>query len=147
MTVWGYGKNSSRTQQIRDFSSPSTAPGINLCPGMPRQTASPDALRSRNHGTEMTHFRLRTQLFIATLLIICGLTGALLLIIRHTVSVETDRQVRDGTEASVRAFESVQRQREQQLSRTAAMLADQPTVKSHISTEHALTIPDPSTLQ
>lgn len=52
----------------------------------------------------MTHFRLRTQLFIATLLIICGLTGALLLIIRHTVSVETERQVRDGTEASVRAF-------------------------------------------
>ena len=31
----------------------------------------------------MTHFRLRTQLFIATLLIICGLTGALLLIIRQ----------------------------------------------------------------
>jgi len=59
----------------------------------------------------MTHFRLRTQLFIATLLIICGLTGALLLIIRHTVSVETERQVRDGTDASVRAFESVQHQR------------------------------------
>src|SRR5712664_2269432 len=93
----------------------------------------------------MTHFRLRTQLFIATLLIICGLTGALLLIIRHTVSVETDRQVRDGTEASVRAFESVQRQREQQLSRTAAMLADLPTVKAQMTTEHALPIRDAST--
>ena len=93
----------------------------------------------------MTHFRLRTQLFIVTLLIICGLTGALLLIIRHTVSVETDRQVRDGTEASVRAFESVQRQREQQLSRTAAMLADLPTVKAQMTTEHALTIQDAST--
>jgi signal transduction histidine kinase len=93
----------------------------------------------------MTHFRLRTQLFVATLLIICGLTGALLLIIRHTVSVETDRQVRDGTEASVRAFESVQRQREQQLSRTAAMLADLPIVKAQMTTEHALTIQDAST--
>jgi len=93
----------------------------------------------------MTHFRLRTQLFIATLLIICGLTGALLLIIRHTVSVETDRQVRDGTEASVRAFESVQRQREQQLSRTAAMLADLPTLKAQMTTEHAPTIQDAST--
>ncbi|HEY4817726.1 MAG TPA: hypothetical protein VIH67_09885, partial [Candidatus Acidoferrum sp.] len=93
----------------------------------------------------MTHFRLRTQLVIATLLIICGLTGALLLIIRHTVSVETDRQVRDGTEASVRAFESVQRQREQQLSRTAAMLADLPIVKAQMTTEHALTIQDAST--
>jgi signal transduction histidine kinase len=93
----------------------------------------------------MTHFRLRTQLLIATLLIICGLTGALLLIIRHTVSVETDRQVRDGTEASVRAFESVQRQREQQLSRTAAMLADLPTLKAQMTTEHAPTIQDAST--
>jgi signal transduction histidine kinase len=93
----------------------------------------------------MTHFRLRTQLFIATLLIICGLTGALLLIIRHTVSVETDRQVRDGTEASVRAFESVQRQREQQFSRTAAMLADLPIVKAQMTTEHAPTIQDAST--
>src|SRR6266576_1054624 len=36
----------------------------------------------------MTHFRLRTQLFIATLLIICGLTGALLLIIRHTLTIQ-----------------------------------------------------------
>jgi len=61
------------------------------------------------------------------------------------VSVETDRQVRDGTEASVRAFESVQRQREQQLSRTAAMLADLPTVKAQMTTEHALTIQDAST--
>jgi hypothetical protein len=93
----------------------------------------------------MTHFRLRTQLFVATLLIICGLTGALLPIIRHTVSVETDRQVRDGTEASVRAFEGVQRQREQQLSRTAAMLADLPIVKAQMTTEHALTIQDAST--
>ena len=93
----------------------------------------------------MTHFRLRTQLFIATLLIICGLTGALLLIIRHTVSVETDRQVRDGTEASVRAFENVQRQREQQYSRTAAMLADLPTLKAQMTTEHGPTIQDAST--
>src|SRR5260370_23890935 len=89
----------------------------------------------------MTHFRLRTQLFIATLLIICALTGALLLIIRHTVSVETERQVREGTEASARAFESVQHQREQQLSRTAAMLADLPTAKRQITTEHPRNLP------
>src|SRR5260370_31181520 len=93
----------------------------------------------------MTLFRVRTQLLIAKLLIIWALTGALLLIIRHTVSVETERQVREGTEASVRAFESVQHQREQQLSRTAAMLADLPIVKAQMTTEHALTIQDAST--
>jgi len=96
-------------------------------------------------GNAMSHFRLRTQLFIATLLIICGLTGGILFIIRHTVSVETESQVRDGTEASVRAFESVQRQRERQLSSAAAMLADLPFLKALMPTEHALTIQDAST--
>ena len=93
----------------------------------------------------MTHIRLRTQLLVATLLIICGLTGALLLIIRQTLRVETQRQVRAGTDASVRAFESVQRQREQQLSRSAAMLADLPVLKAQMTTEHAPTIQDAST--
>jgi signal transduction histidine kinase len=93
----------------------------------------------------MTHFRLRTQLFLATLLTIFGLTGGVLFIIRHTVKVETEQQVRDGTQESVRAFESVQRQREQQLSRAAAMLADLPTLKALMTTQHALTIQDAST--
>src|SRR5258706_16120247 len=54
-------------------------------------------------------------------------------------------QVAEGTKAFVRQFESVQRQREQQLSRTAAMLADLPIVKAQMTTEHALTIQDAST--
>src|SRR6202158_1102721 len=93
----------------------------------------------------MRPLRLRSQLFIAALLIIFGLTGALLLFIRHTVNVEIRKQVRDGTEESVRAFESVQRQRELQLSRTAAMLADLPTLEAMMTTEHAPTIQDAST--
>jgi signal transduction histidine kinase len=92
----------------------------------------------------MTPFRLRSQLFIAALLIILGLTGSLLLFIRHTVNAEIQRQVREGTEESVRAFETVQRQRELQLSRMAAILADLPTLKALMSTEHALTIQDGS---
>lgn len=92
----------------------------------------------------MKPLRLRSQLFIAALLIILGLTGALLFFVRHTVNSEIQKQVRDGTEESVRAFESVQRQRELQLSRTAAMLADLPTLKALMSTEHAPTIQDGS---
>jgi signal transduction histidine kinase len=92
----------------------------------------------------MTHLRLRTQLFLATLLTTCALTGGLLLITRHTVSVETDQQVRDGTEASVRAFEGVQHQRERQLSSTAAMVANLPPLKSMMTTGDALTIQDAS---
>jgi signal transduction histidine kinase len=93
----------------------------------------------------MSHLRLRTQLFLATLLTICALTGGLLLIIRHTVIIETDRQVRDGTEDSIRAFEGVQHQRESQLSSSAAMIADLPPLKSLMTTGHAPTIQDAST--
>jgi len=92
----------------------------------------------------MTTYRLRSQLFIAALLIILGLTGSLLLFIRHTVNVEVQKEIRNGTDESVRAFESVQRQRELQLSRTAAMLAELPTLKALMSTQHAPTIQDGS---
>jgi signal transduction histidine kinase len=91
----------------------------------------------------MRPFRLRTQLLIAALLIILGLTGSLLLFVRHTVNGEIQKQVRDGTEESVRTFETVQRQRELQLSRTAAMLADLPTLKALMPAD-ALTIQDAS---
>jgi signal transduction histidine kinase len=93
----------------------------------------------------MIIFRLRTQLFLATLLTVCGLTGGVLLIIRHTVSVETQRQVRDGTEDSVRAFETVQHQRERQLSGAAAMIADLPPLQAMMTTDDAPTIQDAST--
>jgi len=91
----------------------------------------------------MRPFRLRSQLLIAALLIILGLTGSLLLFIRHTVNTEIQKSVLDGTEESVRTFESVQRQRELQLSRTAAMLADLPTLKALMPAD-ALTIQDAS---
>ena len=92
----------------------------------------------------MTPFRLRTQLLIAALLIILGLTGSLLFFIRHTVNVEIQKQVRVGTDESVRTFESLQRQRELQLSRMAAMLADLPTLKAMMPAPNALTISDAS---
>jgi signal transduction histidine kinase len=92
----------------------------------------------------MALLRLRTQLLIATLLIICTLTGPLLFIVRYTVRSELDQEVRESTDASIRAFQSVQRQREFQLSRTAAMLAELPTLKALMTTEDALTIQDAS---
>ncbi len=95
--------------------------------------------------TAMSRLRLRTQLFLATLLTICALTGGFLLIIRHTVIIETDRQVRAGTEDSIRAFEGVQHQRERQLSSSAAMIADLPLLKSLMTTGHPPTIQDAST--
>jgi signal transduction histidine kinase len=92
----------------------------------------------------LARLRLRTQLLTATLVIICALLGSLLLIVRHTVRSEIDDGVRQSTNDSLRAFENVQRERELQLSRTAAMLAELPTLKALMTTEHALTIQDAS---
>src|SRR5580698_5129332 len=92
----------------------------------------------------MARLRLRTQLLIATLLIICALTGSVLLIVRQSLRSEITRQVQQSTAASLRAFENVQRARQFQLSRTAAMLAELPTLKALMTTQHALTIEDAS---
>ena len=92
----------------------------------------------------MAPIRLRTQLLISTLLILCALTGAILFIVRQTVEVGVARDVRGGTEASLRAFANVQRQRELELSRTAAMLAELPTLKALMTSDDPLTIQDGS---
>jgi hypothetical protein len=92
----------------------------------------------------MTRLRLRTQLVIASLVIIFALTGAVLLIIRHSVHSEITKQVQGSTDASLRAFENVQQERERDLSRTAAILAELPTLKALMTTEHAPTIQDAS---
>jgi len=92
----------------------------------------------------MANVRLRTQLLISNLLIVCGLTAAILFIVRSKVRTEIDQQVRDSTSASVRAFTTVEKQRELQLSRTGALLAELPTLKAMMTTEHALTIQDAS---
>jgi signal transduction histidine kinase len=92
----------------------------------------------------LARLRLRTQLLVATLVIICALLGSLLLIVRHTVRSEIDEGVRESTNESLRAFENVQQERELQLSRTAAMLAELPPLKALMTTEHALTIQDAS---
>jgi len=92
----------------------------------------------------MARLRLRTQLVISTLLIICALLGALLLVVRHTVRSAIAEGVRQSTDASLHAFENVQKERELQLSRTAAMLAELPPLKAMMATQHALTIQDAS---
>ncbi len=92
----------------------------------------------------MIRLKLRSQFLSATLVVIATLTGASLLIIRYTVRSEIDRQVQRGVTASVSAFESVQQQRELQLSRSAALLAEQPLLKALMTTQHAPTIQDAS---
>jgi signal transduction histidine kinase len=93
----------------------------------------------------MARLRLQSQLLLSTLLIICALAGAILLIIRHTVRTQIAEQVRFSTEASFQEFEKVQRQLQLQLSRTASLLAEIPTLKALMTTRDAPTIQDGST--
>src|SRR5579872_707013 len=92
----------------------------------------------------MTRLRLQSQLLLSTLLIICALTGAILLIIRYTVRTQIADQVKFSTEASFQEFETVQRQLQLQLSRTASLLAEIPTLKALMTTRDAPTIQDGS---
>ncbi len=92
----------------------------------------------------MARLRLRTQLVIATLLIICALLGAILFVVGHIVRSEIAEGVRQSTEASRHAFENVQQERERQLSHTAAMLSELPPLEAMMATQHALTIQDAS---
>jgi signal transduction histidine kinase len=93
----------------------------------------------------MTRLRLQWQLLLSTLLIICALTGAILLILRHTVLTQIADQVKYSTEASFQEFETLQKQLQQQLYRTASLLAEIPTLKALMTTRDAPTIQDGST--
>jgi signal transduction histidine kinase len=92
----------------------------------------------------MARLRLQSQLLLSTLLIICALTGAILLILRHTVRTQIDDQVKYSTDASFQEFGTVQRELQVQLSRTASLLAEIPTLKALMTTRDAPTIQDGS---
>ena len=92
----------------------------------------------------MGRLRLQSQLLLSTLLIICALTGAILLIIRQTVRTQIAGQVKYSTQASIQEFSRVTQQLQQQLSRTAALLAEIPTLKALMTTHDAPTIQDGS---
>jgi signal transduction histidine kinase len=93
----------------------------------------------------MARLRLQSQLLLSTLLIISALTGAILLIIRQTVRKQIDEQVRYSTQASIQEFGRVQEQSKDQLSLTASLLAEIPTLKALMTTHDAPTIQDGST--
>lgn len=92
----------------------------------------------------MAILRLRTQLLLATVLLITAVLGATLLLVRQRVKEEVSQQVRAGITSSVHAFENVQQQREVQLSRTAAVLSELPPLKAMMTTDHPPTIQDGS---
>ena len=92
----------------------------------------------------MNGIRLRTKFLLSMVAVSAALTFATLFAVEYFVQ----RQVREGIERdlenSVSAFHSFQAQREWTLERSAALLADLPTVRAMMTTRDPATIQDAS---
>ncbi len=92
----------------------------------------------------MINFRLRTKLLLSLVLTITALTCATLLIVRSRLSNRARQEIYEGLRNSVTTFQNFQRQREITLSQSAGLLANLPSLKALMTTEHAATIQDAS---
>jgi signal transduction histidine kinase len=93
---------------------------------------------------DVARLRLRTQLILATLIISCALACVCLLLVRHSVKSELNRQRTEAILASTRAFDRVEREEQMDLTRVAALLSELPTLKALMTSGEAATIQDAS---
>jgi signal transduction histidine kinase len=74
--------------------------------------------------------RLRTKFLLSLLLVSASLTCATLLIVRHRVRLRVSEEIREDLQDSVFTFQNFQRQREETLERSAALLASEPMLEA-----------------
>jgi len=92
----------------------------------------------------MKHWRMRTTLMVSLLAASLGLTATCLLIIRISVQQEIRKGLDADLDHSLGTFRNISHQRNQMLSREAALLADLPSLKALMVTQDANTIQDGS---
>jgi signal transduction histidine kinase len=92
----------------------------------------------------MAKFRLRTKFLFSLILVGVGLTAGALFVARQTAEHQVRLQIFQDLRNSVYTFRNVQRQREESLTHSAALMADLPILKALMTTEHAATIQDSS---
>src|ERR1051326_3494215 len=92
----------------------------------------------------LPRLRLHTQLLLAMLGIAFVLTIATLLVVRQRVRSEVRQQTAQGLADAVQAFQRVQSEQGAQLSRTAALVAELPTLKALMTTDDPATVQDAS---
>ena len=93
----------------------------------------------------MVKVRLRTKFLLSLVFTTAALTCAVLLIVQIHLSNHARQQIHEGLKSSVITFQSFERQRRQTLSASARLLADLPSLKALMTTQHQLTIQDAST--
>src|SRR5437588_431066 len=95
----------------------------------------------------MSRLRLQTKFLLSMLLISAGLTCTSLLLVRRSVHKQVKKEIFADLQNSVSTFQNFQRERELSLSRSAELLADLPTLRALMTTQHAATIQDASAEQ
>ncbi len=95
----------------------------------------------------MSRLRLQTKFLLSMLLISAGLTCTSLLLVRRSVRKQVKKEIFADLQNSVSTFQNFQRERELTLSRSAELLADLPTLRALMTTQHAVTIQDASAEQ
>ena len=95
----------------------------------------------------MSRLRLQTKFLLSMLLISAGLTCTSLLLVRRSVHKQVKKEIFADLQNSVSTFQNFQRERELSLSRSAELLADLPTLRALMTTQHAVTIQDASAEQ
>jgi signal transduction histidine kinase len=92
----------------------------------------------------MGGIRLRTKFLLSMIVVSAALTFTTLLVVRRTVQQEVRLGIQRDLQNSVSAFHSFQKQREETLERSAALLADLPIVRAQMTTHDPATIQDAS---
>src|SRR5438270_12523369 len=95
----------------------------------------------------MSRLRLQTKFLLSMLLISAGLTCTSLLLVRRSVHKQVKKEIFADLQNSVSTFQNFQLERELSLIRSAEHVADLPTPRALITTQHAATMQDASAAQ
>ncbi len=88
--------------------------------------------------------KLRTKFLLSLLVITATLTSATLLIVRSRMRLQVRVEIFDALRNSVVTFQNFRHQREVTLARSAGLVANLPSLKALMTTQHQLTIQDAS---
>ena len=92
----------------------------------------------------MQKIRLRTKFLLSLVAISTCLTAAALAVVSYGVQKRVRESLREDLRDSLNTYQSFESQREEALTRSAAMLANLPNVRALMTTEDAATIEDAS---
>jgi signal transduction histidine kinase len=92
----------------------------------------------------MGGLRLRTKFLLSMVVVSAALTFTTLFVVRHSIQQQVRGEILRDLQNSVSTFRTFQKQREETLERSAALLADLPNVRALMTTHDAATIQDAS---